>query len=100
MIPDIQPTINTKTDLLAFTLPQLQIWLEERGEAPFRARQLYTWIYQYLVNDFAQMTNLPTALRERLQSVACIGPMVVRSEQHSKDDRTRKILLALADGKL
>jgi len=26
--------------------------------------------------------------------------MVVRSEQHSKDDRTRKILLALADGKL
>jgi 23S rRNA (adenine2503-C2)-methyltransferase len=53
-----------------------------------------------LVTDFAAMTNLPQVLRTRLAEEACIGPTIVRSEQHSKDDRTRKILLELADGKL
>src|SRR5438552_4565330 len=97
----ITPT-NTqkKTDLLAFTLPQLQQWLVERGEAPFRAKQIYSWLYQYLATDFSAMTNLPQSLRSQLAQEASIGPMIVRSEQHSKDDRTRKILLELDDGKL
>src|SRR5438045_4878463 len=95
-------SINTqkKTDLLALTLPQLQQWLVERGEAPFRAKQIYSWLYQHLITDFSAMTNLPQALRTRLAEEAGIGPMIVRSELHSKDDRTRKILLEVADGKL
>src|SRR5690349_18839300 len=96
----IQSTNKQKTDLLALTLPQLQQWFVERGEAAFRAKQVYSWLYQRLVTDFAAMTNLPQALRQRLAEEASIGPMIVRSEQHSKDDRTRKILLELADGKL
>src|SRR5438270_12216067 len=96
----ITPT-NTqkKTDLLAFTLPQLQQWLVERGEAPFRAKQIYSWLYQYLATDFSVMTNLPRAWRQRLGEEATIGPMIVRSELHSKDDRTRKILLELVASK-
>ncbi len=91
---------SNKTDLLGLSLPQLQQWLSERGEPAFRAKQIYQWMYQHLVADFSQMTNLPQALRARLAEEASIGPGVVRSEQHSKDDRTRKILLELADGKL
>ncbi|MEO8955526.1 MAG: 23S rRNA (adenine(2503)-C(2))-methyltransferase RlmN, partial [Ktedonobacteraceae bacterium] len=91
---------NKKTDLLALTLPQLQAWIVEHGEAAFRAKQLYNWLYQRLCTDFAQMSNLPQSLREKLAEEASIGPMIVRSELHSKDDRTRKILLELADGKL
>jgi 23S rRNA (adenine2503-C2)-methyltransferase len=89
-----------KTDLLAFTLPQLQQWLLERGEATFRAKQIFGWLYRQFVPDFAAMTNVSAALRQRLAEEACIGPTIVRSELHSKDDRTRKILLELADGKL
>ena len=89
-----------KTDLLALTLPQLREWLMARGEPAFRAKQIYSWLYQQLVTDFSAMTNLPQSLRTRLADEATIGPMIVRSEQHSKDDRTRKILLELADGKL
>src|SRR6266568_4125682 len=91
---------SKKTDLLSLTLPQLQQWLGERGEPHFRAKQIFNWLYKHLVTDFMQMTNLPQALRNRLNEEACIGPMVVRSELHSKDERTRKILLELADGKL
>jgi 23S rRNA (adenine2503-C2)-methyltransferase len=101
IIPEAEQThTGKKTDLLSLTLSQLQDWLVERGEAPFRAKQIYNWLYRGLVTDFAQMTNLPLALRERLAEEASIGPMIVRSELHSKDDRTRKILLELADGKL
>ena len=100
--PANHPNTNTtkKTDLLGLTLPQMEQWLVERGEAPFRARQLYSWLYQHLATDFSAMTNLPQALRSRLAEETSIGPFIVRSELHSKDDRTRKILLELADGKL
>jgi 23S rRNA (adenine2503-C2)-methyltransferase len=91
---------NTKTDLLSLTLPQLQEWLVERGEASFRAKQIYSWLFQHLVTDFSTMSNIPQALRTRLAEEASIGSMIVRSELHSKDDRTRKILLELGDGKL
>jgi 23S rRNA (adenine2503-C2)-methyltransferase len=89
-----------KIDLLGLTLPQLQQWLTARGEAAFRAKQIYSWLYQHLVTDFAEMSNLPLSLRQLLAEEACVGPQIVRSEQHSKDDRTRKVLLELADGKL
>jgi 23S rRNA (adenine2503-C2)-methyltransferase len=100
--PITQPDTNTikKTDLLDLTLPQMQQWFVERGEPPFRAKQLYSWLYQRLVTDFSAMSNLPQALRSQLSQEASIGPMIIRSELHSKDDRTRKILLELNDGKL
>jgi len=96
----INLTTNKKTDLLSLALPQLQDWLRERGEPAFRAKQIYNWLYQRLVTDFAAMSNLPQALRTRLAEEAAIGSQIVRSEQHSKDDRTRKILLELVDGRL
>ena len=97
---NIHTNTHKKTDLLALTLPELQAWLVAQGEPAFRAKQIYNWLYSHLCTDFAQMTNLPQALREKLVKEASIGPMIVRSELHSKDDRTRKILLELADGKL
>jgi 23S rRNA (adenine2503-C2)-methyltransferase len=102
VISIIGPNANNinKTDLLGLTLPEMQEWLVERGEPPFRAKQLYSWLYRHLVTDFSAMTNLPRVLRDRLAQEASIGPMVVRSELHSKDDRTRKILLELSDRKL
>lgn len=100
-VSQIQAHTNDKrTDLLSLTLPQLQEWLVEQGEASFRAKQIYSWIYQRLVSDFQAMTNLPKALRDKLAKEARLGTEITRSEQHSKDDRTRKILLELADGKL
>jgi 23S rRNA (adenine2503-C2)-methyltransferase len=102
----IHPNTNTtkKTDLLSLTLPQLEQWLVEnvgaQFVAPFRAKQIYSWLYRHLITDFSAMTNLPQSLRNRLSEEASIVPMIVRSELHSKDDRTRKILLELADGKL
>src|SRR5947209_1817151 len=61
-IPTTHTTTTKKTDLLGLTLPELQQWLAERGEAPFRAKQIYAWLFQRLVTDFSAMTNLSLAL--------------------------------------
>ena len=70
------PSTQKKTDLLTLNLPQLQQWLKEHEEAPFRAKQIYNWLYRQLVTDFAAMTNLPQTLRDLLS----------RRSKHRTDD--------------
>ncbi len=91
---------DQKTDLLGLTLPELQQWLAERKQPGFRAKQIYKWIHQKLVSDFSEMTDLPQNLRQMLDEQAILGPSIIQSELRSKDDRTRKILLELKDGRL
>jgi 23S rRNA (adenine2503-C2)-methyltransferase len=62
------------------------------GEKPFRATQVLQWIYQQGVVDFALMTNLSKALREKLPQIACIKLPEIVTEQVSSDG-TRKWLL-------
>src|SRR5262249_38698924 len=51
-------------------------------------------------DDFAAMRTLPRALRERLAREATVAGPTLRVERASKDERTRKLLLELADGRL
>lgn len=88
------------TDLLGLLPDELEAWLAQRGEPAFRARQLITWIYPGLARDFDAMTNLPRELRERLRTEASFAGPRLRRELISRDERTRKVLLELADGKL
>jgi 23S rRNA (adenine2503-C2)-methyltransferase len=67
------------------------------GAEPFRARQLWHWIYHRGVTDFAAMTNLAKGFRERLaQEYVLERPAVGRALVSS--DGTRKWLLRFADG--
>ncbi len=93
--PEVHPD-----DLLGLSRAELIAWLSDRGEPSFRAQQLSAWIYQSLAARFDDMSNLPRTLRERLQHEATIAGPSLRSELISKDGRTRKVLLQLADGKL
>lgn len=89
-----------RTDLLGLTFEELAGWLAVRGQPAFRTRQLAGWIYTSLAPDFAGMRTLPAALREQLDREATITGPRVRAELASKDDRTRKLLLELGDGRL
>jgi 23S rRNA (adenine2503-C2)-methyltransferase len=93
-------TQHQKTDLFGLTLPELVDWLAARGQPAFRARQLAGWLYDALAADFAAMRTLPVSLRELLAHEAEIAGPAVRRELASRDGRTRKLLLALADGRL
>jgi 23S rRNA (adenine2503-C2)-methyltransferase len=69
---------------------------EPERQAALRARQLWHWLYHRGARDFAAMTTLPAALRERLEGTYCIARPQVVSEQVSADG-TRKWLLRFAD---
>ncbi|HST01538.1 MAG TPA: 23S rRNA (adenine(2503)-C(2))-methyltransferase RlmN [Usitatibacter sp.] len=77
--------MSERTNLLDFTLPQLTAWLAERGEKPFRARQLFQWIHQRGVADFDAMTDLAKSLREKLKAIAEVRPPAILSEHRSAD---------------
>ncbi len=87
-------------DLLSLSLPELESWLGARGEPRFRARQVYDWLYRRLETDFSKMATLPGSLRAMLAAEATAGQLSLRREQVSRDGRTRKLLLALGDGRL
>jgi len=67
------------------------------GEKPFRAKQLWRWIYKNGVTDFAAMTDLAKPLRDTLDRAYVIERPTIAHAQESADG-TRKWLLRLADG--
>lgn len=49
--------------------------MKEWGQPRFRAKQLMQWLYQKGVDSYDDMSNLPAALKERLENEAlCIVP--------------------------
>jgi len=67
------------------------------GAEPFRARQLWHWIYHRGVADFAAMTSLSKGFRERLAAYYELHRPIV-SRTLTSSDGTRKWLLRFSDG--
>ena len=85
------------TNLLGLSPSALAAYFAERGEKPFRARQVARWVHQRFVADVAAMTDLAGPLRERLAAEAFVGgPAVIRDTTAA--DGTRKWLLDAGSG--
>ena len=84
-------------ELVGLSRDELAAALVEMGEKPFRARQLWHWIYHRGATDFAAMTTLAKSLREVLTTHYVVGRPAVSRDQASLDG-TRKWLLRFADG--
>jgi len=89
--------MTTKTDLKNFTLAALEQFLQGQGKERFRALQVFKWIYQQDVTDFAEMTNISKALRTELSDTAFISNLVPEAVEEGSDG-TRKYLFDLGDG--
>lgn len=71
--------------------------VDKIGQPAYRAEQIAQWVYRHAVRDYAQMTNLPLALRQTLAERLPLQRLqVVRAQQSA--DGTIKYLLALPDG--
>ncbi|WP_251316924.1 23S rRNA (adenine(2503)-C(2))-methyltransferase RlmN [Flintibacter muris] len=84
-------------DIKSMTPEELAAWLKDQGEPAFRAKQVFQWLYRG-VTSFGEMTNLPKALRQRLEETALLAPPAVARKQVSAQDGTIKYLWRLADG--
>ena len=86
------------TELLSLTPEELQSFAREQGLPAFRAKQIHEWLLRG--EDFPAMTNLPEALRAKLQSAAVAQPVLIAQSVRSKLDDTEKLLYRLRDGNL
>ena len=75
----------TAVNLLDFDLAGLTAYCEQLGEKRFRATQLFRWVHQRGVSDFAQMSDLAKSFRDKLGAVAELRVPAVLSEQASTD---------------
>jgi 23S rRNA (adenine2503-C2)-methyltransferase len=95
--PPPQRAADGRLDLVGLSRAQLAEEMAALGEKPFRAKQLWHWIYYRGVTDFNEITNLSKAFRAVLTEHFVIGRPVVSANQMSADG-TRKWLLKLVDG--
>lgn len=94
--PDM-PKINLLNLTPADANATLEAFFHDRGEPLYRAHQVARRLWQAPVRSFAEITELPVALRETLEQSFELPSLVVSTEQLSADG-TRKFLFRLADG--
>ena len=88
-------------NLIGLTRPQLRQALIETGtpekQAKMRTGQIWQWIYEKGVREFAQMTNLAKPYRAMLEDKFVLEIPKVVTRQVSEDG-TRKYLVKIAGG--
>ena len=80
-----------------YNLEELKQELVKLGEKPFRAEQIFKWIFQEKVKSFDEMTNISLELREKLKEEYTICNFNILKKQESKDG-TIKYLFDVLDG--
>lgn len=83
-------------DLLGLDRAELCSLCEELGHSAFRGRQIADWLYKKGIHGIAEMTNLPSQLREQL-TYTCTLTRAETIRQSVSSDGTCKYLLRLAD---
>lgn len=89
--------LQAKRDVRKLTLDELKSFFVEHGDKPFRAQQVYEWLWQKSCKDFDQMTNISLPTRELLRSHFVINHIQVDNMQRSEDG-TIKNAVKLHDG--
>ena len=84
--------------LLDMTVEEIGAYLSGMKQPAFRAKQIFTWLHKGV--SFADMTNLPKALREALAAHAYDIPMHLEQSFPSQRDHTVKFLNACKDGNI
>jgi 23S rRNA (adenine2503-C2)-methyltransferase len=86
-----------RRDLVGLSRVELAAELAAIGEAPFRTKQLWHWIYHQGVTDFTRMSSIARPLQAKLAERFVIGRPQTVTAQTSEDD-TRKFLFRFRDG--
>ncbi len=86
-----------RRDLVGMTRDELAAEMAAIGEAKFRVKQLWHWIYHQGVVDFARMSSISKPLQAKLAELFVIGRPEAATVQTSEDE-TRKWLFRFRDG--
>jgi len=85
-----------KPNLIGLSYKELEEQLVSIGEQPFRAKQLWHWLYHQGIAEFSLMSNINKELKAKLEEHFTINRPVI-SRNHISFDETQKFLLQFAD---
>lgn len=85
-------------DLLNLDMDETIKLAAELGLPGFRGKQLFHWVHGRGATSFAEMTDLPKALRQSMAQAAMITHPQMITRRESVDGETIKFLLRFADG--
>ena len=91
------PSEQPRCNLVGLGRAELAAEMAEFGAEPFRAHQLWHWIYHRGATDFATMTSLSKPFREKLSTRYELRRLAI-SRSLTSIDGTRKWLLRFRDG--
>ena len=86
-----------KKNIKDYNLDELKNLMIELGEKPYRAEQIFKWIFVENVTSFDDMTNLSLELRQKLKDNFDLHIFKILQKQESKDG-TKKYLFDVLDG--
>ena len=89
--------MNYMQTILDLNLKQMEEMLKEVGQKPYRAKQLYSWLYRKRVSSFDEMSDLPASLISWLKEHYTIAALHEIERQVARD-QTTKFLFELQDG--
>ncbi len=89
--------MKEKIDIMSLTINELTQYVIELGEKSYRARQIYEWLHNKLVDSFEDMSNLPKSLMQLLDEQCFITTLVVEGQLASSENETIKYLFKLKD---
>ena len=81
-------------DILNYSREELSQWLEEQGIRPFRAKQIFKWIYLRQVDSFEEMTDIGKEMRSLLIDNFYVPRLDLETKEESSD-KTEKFLFKL-----
>ena len=81
------------------SIEEMEILMKDLGQPRYRADQVYEWIHSRNASSYAEMTNLPKNLRERLTELYPIERVSIK-ERFESDDGSVRYVIELSDGTL
>jgi 23S rRNA (adenine2503-C2)-methyltransferase len=66
-------------------------------EKPYRAKQLFSWLYERNIESLSEMTNFSKELRKYLDETYSVSALSIEDRQISKTDGTEKFLFKTHD---
>ncbi len=98
-MPVVRAQEESPIDLVGLLPADLVVLTTSLDAEPFRANQLWHWIYHRGVTDFSTMTNLPETFRKKLSERCVVGRPQISQTITAASDFTHKWLMRFPDGK-
>lgn len=84
--------------LLDLNQEELAEELKKLKQPGFRTKQVLEGVYKHLYRDFSEFGNIPNSLKDDLDSIFLIDPIVVKDSVVSRDKQTEKYLFEVQQG--